>query len=68
MSQYEQYKKLEIIRLAKFLGAKLMANGDAHAVRDYCYCNVLGRVPKDERELIQVLKEGAYSLGSVKNF
>jgi predicted metal-dependent phosphoesterase TrpH len=53
------------LRLANALQVKYLANSDAHATDAFRYCNVLEREPKDEKELIRLLKDRAYRLGRV---
>lgn len=57
----------ERIALSEKLGSNLIINSDSHHVDNSgLYYNELNRVPKDEKELVEMLKNGEYKSFAIK--
>jgi histidinol phosphatase-like PHP family hydrolase len=57
-----QYTEKRILDVANRLGVNVLSNSDAHHTTKLGrYYNVLERAPKDERELIEMLKSGQFT-------
>jgi predicted metal-dependent phosphoesterase TrpH len=62
MKPYSSKRRQKVRYLMEGLNARALANSDAHSKGSFCYSNVLEQRPGDVKELIQMLKAGAYHL------